>query len=223
LRSEELPAVAELAGLALDDRIMRAIAHVPRERFVPLEALEDSVQDVAIALDGSGLSTVSALHAYACTFALLNVGEGDRVLDLGAGTGYGISLLSYSVGIEGHVVGVEIDAKLVRQGNEALESLGLASALRQGDALDPTTWGFDASDMGKVAVGFALQATPESWLASFSPGTIIVAPLWHDGALYLTRMVHCGTRFSHERFDEVAYVRVRRASEVGGLEGRAGT
>ena len=208
LRRPWLPAVAAHAELSDDDPILDAIAEVPRERFVPLDAIEESLRDAAIALDDTGDATVSAMHAYARSFSLLKVAPGDRVLDLGAGTGYGTALLARLVADTGTVVGIELDDALAQTGRDVLADVAPTAILAAGDALDPSTW--PAVDVDKVTVGFALEEIPPAWFAAFGPGTVVVAPLRIDGELRLCRAVREADGFDVEAFEPVRYVPARR-------------
>lgn len=212
LRAARLGEVAAAAGVAEDDPTLAAIEAVPREQFVPLDQVEASTKDLAIALDESGLATVSAMHAYARAYALLAVGPGDRVLDLGGGTGYGAALLRALVGEAGAVVSVEFDPALSAQARVNLEGQGVRCL--EGDALDPETWRAAAAGFEKVVVGFALASLPETWLSALPPGAVIVAPVRHAGALRLMRARHRGDRFDAEPLEEVNYVPARRPPPV---------
>jgi protein-L-isoaspartate(D-aspartate) O-methyltransferase len=172
-----------------------------------VESIEDSTRDVAIGLDDSGLATVSAMHAYATIVRLLDVKPGDRVLDLGAGTGYGAALLRELVGDEGEVLAVEIDPALVEQARVELDPRGVrcvtASALR------PQTWPDDAHRFRKVAVGFCLDEIPTAWRETFAPGTVVVAPLRREGTQRMCRAVLHGDRVEIEWHHEVRFVEAR--------------
>lgn len=205
LRIRALPEIAADCGLAAEDPILQVLADVPREQFVPLDQVEASTRDVAIALDETGMATVSAMHAYARAFALLTVGEGDRVLDLGGGTGYGAALLRALVGATGRVVTVEVDPALSARARARLADDVVCVA---GDGLDPATWQV-AGAVDKVVVGFAMEALPDAWLTALPVGVTIVAPL-RDGEVHrLARAVHRGDRFEVELFEEVRYVPAR--------------
>ncbi|MCX4246795.1 B12-binding domain-containing radical SAM protein [Paraliomyxa miuraensis] len=209
-RAARRATVADRAGLPPTHLILDAIESVPRERFVPVEAIDDSTKDVAVALDRSGLATVSAMHAYAAAYRMLEVAAGDGVLDLGAGTGYGAALLHALVGDEGEVVAVEIDPALVRKARVELEPLDVRCEV--GDALDPSTWPPGAVALRKITVGFALEEIPAAWRAVLAAGTVIVAPLRHEGVLRLCRTIlrEDGSLEQHWEH-EVSYVPARSA------------
>jgi protein-L-isoaspartate(D-aspartate) O-methyltransferase len=210
-RARALPGVAELAGLSVSHPVIVALQAVPRERFVPLDEIAASTRDEAIALDDTGHATVSAMHAYARSFSLLEIGPGDRVLDLGAGTGYGSAVLGELVGHGGAVVGIEIDPRLVDTG--APEVVGPV-CLVTGDALDPSTWPEGAATCTKVTVGFGLEGLPASWLDHLAVGTRIVAPVRVAGDLCLVHATVETDGYDVRVLEAVTYVPTRRRADV---------
>src|SRR5258708_15402495 len=74
------------------EAVLEGLLQVPRERFVRVEDIPMSADDRALNLDDSGASTISAMHAYAASFAALSLTEGDELVDLGGGTGYGAAI-----------------------------------------------------------------------------------------------------------------------------------
>ncbi len=209
LRRGVLTEVAAHVGLAVDDPIIEALAVVPRERFVPLDEVAASVRDRPIALDDTGMATVSAMHAYARSFDLLAVASGDTILDLGAGAGYGTALLAHLVGASGRVVGIEIDPALVAVAAFALADLTTAEVL-VGDAIDTACWPALARGCTKVTVGFAIDAVPREWFDVLAPGAVVVAPVGPSEQQQLVRARLGSEGVAYEWFDAVRYVPTRR-------------
>lgn len=206
VRRSVMPKIGERARVAPDDPVLAALERVPREVFVPVDQVAEGIRDRAVAVDGSGEASVSAMHAYARAFSLLGVAQGDRVMDLGAGTGYGTAILSELVGEGGRVLAVELDPALVDAAEKNLT--GRANVrIAQGDALDAASWRGRAS---KAYAGFALPELPERFAQALGEGGVLVAPLVEGQDQRLVRATVRGGRFEVERFETVLYVGARR-------------
>lgn len=182
-----------------DDAIARAIEVVPREHFVPLDELPNAHRDVPIPLAPG--ATVSAMHAYAMTFRALELAEGDRLVDLGAGTGYGAALAAHVVGERGSVTAVEIDVDLAARASELLATHANVNVVAA-DAHDTTAW----NGATKVSVGFDVAAIPERWIDALAPGGRLVTP--ESGKLVVVDKDERG-RVSRRAVADVRYVRDR--------------
>ncbi|MEZ4223989.1 MAG: cobalamin-dependent protein [Polyangiaceae bacterium] len=162
-------------GLKCGDAVRQALLDVPRERFVELEDVPASAEDRALSLGEAGLSTISALHAYATSFDALALQAGDHLADLGAGTGYGSAVAAQIVGLEGRVTAVEWDAALAARAQTNLHDLTHVR-FHCGDAHDTTLW----DGANKVSLGFAVQHVPASFLDALPVGGRLVAPVGGD-------------------------------------------
>jgi len=96
------------------DRVQHAFAAVPRAGFLPHGARSRAAYDGPI-LIGHG-QTNSQPRTVADMLRLLDVRPGQRVLDVGSGSGWTTALLAHLTGPDGEVVGVEIEPSLVRWG-----------------------------------------------------------------------------------------------------------
>jgi protein-L-isoaspartate(D-aspartate) O-methyltransferase len=155
------------------DRHIRALLEVPRERFVREEDIERSAEDIPLPLDTDGLATISAPHAYMLSFRLLELAPGDRLVELGTGSGYGAALAAFIVGPEGRVLTFEIDADLAAYARERLAREANIVSFH-GDAIESAgSW----NGAKKAVATFAVDELPEAWLRALPEGGMLVAPV----------------------------------------------
>jgi protein-L-isoaspartate(D-aspartate) O-methyltransferase len=105
-------------GIA-DARVLRAMAEVPRERFLPTGLRDEAYRDGALPI-GAG-QTMSQPWIVACMAALIEPEGDERVLEVGTGSGYGAAVLSRCCG---HVLTVERQSELARRAAATLAELG---------------------------------------------------------------------------------------------------
>jgi len=125
-------------------RVAAAFAEVPRERFIPdlleREGLEAVYRDEAVVTKrdarGMPLSSSSQPAIMAKMLELLDLRPGQRVLEIGAGTGYNAALLSHIVGSAGQVTSVDVDPELARAARRALRDAGVRATVVSGDGRD---------------------------------------------------------------------------------------
>ena len=96
------------------DRVDEAFAAVPRERFLPRSERWRAGEDAPVPI-GHG-QTNSQPTTVAAMLRLLDVRPGQRVLDVGAGSGWTTALLAHLTGPDGEVVGVELEPELAAWG-----------------------------------------------------------------------------------------------------------
>ncbi|MEU0977707.1 methyltransferase domain-containing protein [Streptomyces griseus] len=211
--------VRELADRGLlTGRWRRVFEAVPRSRFVPADvwrqlpdrcepvvgtdawlALVNSDEPVVTQLDdgaagGPGVATSSNSmpSMVARMLGLLAVEDGQRVLEIGTGTGYVCALLCERLG-DVLVHSVELDPVVARQAAEALARSGYRPHLRVGDGEHP--WpGLGLVD--RLIATCALRYVPYALLRQVRPGGIVVAPVAREfwsGALVRLRVQGDGT------------------------------
>ena len=112
-----------------DERVLRAMEEVPRERFVPPEERKRAYRDGALRI-GAG-QTISQPWIVASMTALLELGPGDRALEVGTGSGYAAAVLSRCCR---EVVTIERHASLAEEAAGVLRELGYDNVeVRTGD------------------------------------------------------------------------------------------
>ncbi len=156
-----------------DPRLLDAVIKVPRDRFVRPEDVDRAELDMPLPLDDAAASTISAPHAYLLSYRLLDLAPGDRLLELGSGSGYGAALASEIVGEEGRVTTVEIDRKLAARATVLLRDRPNVRVIF-GDAMHASEW---IPGHTKIVCAFAVGELPESWLRAMERGAVLVAPV----------------------------------------------
>ncbi|MFJ8249327.1 methyltransferase domain-containing protein [Streptomyces sp. NPDC094466] len=211
--------VKELADRGLlTARWRRVFEAVPPSRFVPTDVwrqlpdrcepvvgsdawltLVNSDEPVITQLDdgvegGPGVATSSNSmpSMVARMLTLLQVEDGQRVLEIGTGTGYVSALLCERLG-DDLVHSVELDPVVARQAADALAQSGYRPHLKVGDGEEP--WpGLGLVD--RLIATCALRYVPYALLRQVRPGGVVVAPLAREfwsGALVQLRVLGDGT------------------------------
>ncbi|HEA84400.1 MAG TPA: protein-L-isoaspartate O-methyltransferase [Candidatus Wildermuthbacteria bacterium] len=103
-------------GVLKTSEIIAAFNSVKREDFVEGETKEFAEYDQALSI-GSG-QTISQPYVVAFMLEHLKPQKGDRILDIGAGSGWTTALLSHIVGEEGRVIGIEVIPKLAQSAEQ---------------------------------------------------------------------------------------------------------
>ena len=166
-------------GRLTSPAVEAAFRAVPRHVFLPEMAASQAYQDEAFVIktdeDGLPVSSSSQPAIMAIMLEQLGVARGQRVLEVGTGTGYNAALLAHLVGPEGSVVTVDIDQDLVTRARANLATAGYPGVtVICGDG------GFGAPghapyDRIIVTAGASDLAPP--WLAQLGPGGRIALPL----------------------------------------------
>ncbi len=104
-----------------------AFRAVPRHLFLPNLSPQEVYQDKAIttkSVDGQFVSSSSQPTIMAIMLEQLDLQPGQRVLEIGAGTGYNAALMAHIVGETGHIVTIDIDEDIVEGACEHLATAG---------------------------------------------------------------------------------------------------
>jgi len=159
----------------VDERVLSAMAMVPREEFVPDAHRRHAYRDGALRIGEN--QTISQPWIVARMAELLGLEGSERVLEVGTGSGYAAAVLSL---LAAEVVTVERHATLAESARETLARLGHANVeVRHGDGSQgaPDRAPFDAISVTATASG----EPPRALRDQAAPGAPITLPLQRDG------------------------------------------
>jgi protein-L-isoaspartate(D-aspartate) O-methyltransferase len=170
-----------------DERVLRAMEQVPRERFVPESERSRAYRDGALRI-GEG-QTISQPWIVASMTALLELESDDRALEVGTGSGYAAAVLSLCCR---EVVTIERHASLAERARAGLRELGYDNVeVRTGDGSlgAPDRAPFDGISVTATAEG----APPAALLEQLSDDGLLVCPVRGNAGERLTRFRRDGT------------------------------
>jgi protein-L-isoaspartate(D-aspartate) O-methyltransferase len=142
-----------------------------RERWV-LGAYEDTPLATRLR-DGELLSSSSQPSLMALMLAELRVEQGNRVLEIGAGTGYNAALMSYRLG-DDKVTTVDLDPEITESARRHLADAGYHPVVVTGDGARGVP---ERAPFDRIIATCQLASIPRAWLAQCRPGAHILTPL----------------------------------------------
>lgn len=181
-----------------DEKVLDAIAQVPREKFVD-EAFEHKAWENTALPIGSG-QTISQPYMVARMTELLELTPESRVLEIGTGSGYQTAILAHLVH---HVCSVERIKGLQWHARRRLKQLDLHNiSTRHGDGWQ----GWHArSPFDAIIVTAAPPEIPSALLSQLDEGGILVLPVGEDRQ-YLKRVRRLSGEFVIDTVEAVRFV-----------------
>ena len=153
-----------------DEAVLDVMEQVSRAHFCLEEDVEDAWEnDVLPLTDGA---TLSQPLVVASMLQALCLEGGERVLDVGSGSGYTTALLCE---LCSEVCAIEIDPELVESSRSTQRSLGYENfEVREGDAW--AGWS-EGAEFDAVLISAAAPKVPPALMSSLAPGGSLIAPI----------------------------------------------
>lgn len=181
--------------------VLRALGQVPREVFVPEELRDFAYDDAPLPIGAQ--QTISQPYIVALMVEALGLRGGERVLEIGTGSGYAAAVLAQ---IAGEVYTVERHQSLTDDARRRLTDLGYRNAhVRCGDG----TLGWpEAAPFDAIVVAAGGPQVPESLQTQLAPGGRLVVPVGAARDLqHLTRVTRGpGDAYTQENLGPVRFV-----------------
>jgi protein-L-isoaspartate(D-aspartate) O-methyltransferase len=182
-----------------DRDVLDAMKTVPRHLFVPADLVNQAYEDHPLPI-GYG-QTISQPYVVALMTEKLGVQRGDKVLEIGTGSGYQAAVLA-QLGVE--IYSVEIVPELARAADERLKQLGYPVAVRQGDGY----FGWEVhAPYDAIIVTAAPDHVPQPLVRQLRDGGRLVIPIGPRGSFQtLWQFIRHGNDLKATDLGGVAFV-----------------
>mgnify|MGYP002412504733 CR=1 FL=1 len=189
-------------GYLKTDRIIDAFSDVRRVDFVP-EDLEDAAEkDIPLPI-GHG-QTISQPLTVAFMMELLDPRPGQRILDIGSGSGWTTAILSHIVGEKGTVIGLERIVELCERGRKNVQKYGyISKGIATIECSDGSRGYTKYAPYDRILVSASTEEIPQELKGQLAVGGKMVIPL-RNSICYLEKKAK--NDFSIEQFRGFAFV-----------------
>ena len=177
-------------GVLRSPAVISAFEHVDRQFFVREHDLFRAYDDTALGIGHE--ATISQPTVVAMMLEELDVKPGQRVLDVGSGSGWTTALLANLVGPAGRVVAVELVPELVLMGKQ---NVGDCPWVSFHQAMDTLGWPPEAP-YDRILVSAAASRLPQALVAQLAPEGVMVLPV--EGSIWRVRKDATGRLWERE-------------------------
>jgi protein-L-isoaspartate(D-aspartate) O-methyltransferase len=160
-----------IAARGLDDpRLLEAFRAVPRENFISGDYADYAYQDSPLPIESG--QTISQPYIVALTIDAAGIKPGDKVLEVGAGSGYAAAVIGQ---IASEVIAIERHHELVELAQKRMRQLGYYNVkVVEGDG----TLGWpEGAPFDAIVAAASGSHVPQGWISQLKPGGSIVMPL----------------------------------------------
>ncbi|MEX0681112.1 MAG: protein-L-isoaspartate(D-aspartate) O-methyltransferase [Balneolales bacterium] len=192
--------IKELASKGIhDDRVLNALNEIPRHLFIDTALAHRAYEDTALPIEMG--QTISQPFTVAKQTELLEVEPGDKILEIGTGSGYQAAILC-TLGAE--VYSIERHRLLYERSRNILHHLGHRAMLKYGDGTEG--WPAYAPYMGIVVTAGA-PVIPEALKSQLDIGGRMVVPVGDEEKQAMFRITkHADEEFEEEQFSIFKFV-----------------
>lgn len=161
------------SGVLYSPSLIKAFHRCNRMYFVPDELQSETYGDYPLSI-GMG-QTISQPTTVAIMLELLRPQAGNKVLDIGSGSGWTTALLASAVEPNGFVEGIERVPSLVEYGRNSLKRIRIENASIE--FADPHALGKPGNHYDRILVSASADELPRILIEQLNPGGILVIPI----------------------------------------------
>ncbi|MFA6073391.1 MAG: protein-L-isoaspartate(D-aspartate) O-methyltransferase [Candidatus Woesearchaeota archaeon] len=182
-----------------NEEVLTVMSEVPRHLFVPAVSRDLAYADLSIPI-GHSQNMINP-YLVARMIELLNPQNYERILEIGAGSGYVVAILSK---MSDKVIGLEIIPELVESARTNLQVADVKNAKiinMEGSAGAMPYCPYD-----KILISAACSKIPEELLIQLKPNGVVVAPVGDRMKQVLVKATKTKNGFVEEKFDGCSFV-----------------
>ena len=193
----------KMRGYVTSKAVEDAMRRVPREEFLPAELREEAYVDSPLPI-GEG-QTISAPHMVAIMAENLDLEPGQKILEVGTGSGYHAAVCAEVIAPDGHIYSIERITSLASFAEDNLKRTGYAKLVTV--ILGDGSKGFpDHAPYDRIFVAAGAPDVPSPLTAQLTPGGKLLVPVgtrWYQDLIRVTRQ---GAKLEKENLGGCVFV-----------------
>ena len=193
----------KMRGYVTSKAVEDAMRRVPREEFLPAELREEAYVDSPLPI-GEG-QTISAPHMVAIMAENLDLKPGQKILEVGTGSGYHAAVCAEVIAPDGHIYSIERITSLASFAEDNLKRTGYAKLVTVilGDGSKGLP---DHAPYDRIFVAAGAPEVPSPLTAQLTPGGKLLVPVgtrWYQDLIMVTRQ---GAKLEKENLGGCVFV-----------------
>lgn len=206
LSKESLLKALRQRGVLKTERIIAAFKKVKRENFVLDEYRDDAYGDYPLPILAG--QTISQPTTVAIMLEALELEEGMKILEIGAGSGYNAALLGTIVGNSGNVISTEYYSKLVQCATSNLAKEGITNVTV---IHTPHSVGYTkGAPYDRIIVTASTETIPVKLLEQLTEGGILLIPVGKQGWQKMLKIRKKEGKITQENLGDFSFVPFRK-------------
>ncbi len=175
----------ELKQMGIKDEVLSAIKSVNREWFVSSAQTHLAYENIPLPIGSE--QTISQPYTVAFMLQLLEINKRDKILEVGAGSGYNAAVMSQLVGEKGRIISVELIRELAKQARSNLKKARIKNVkVIHGNGY----LGYaKEAPFDKIIVTAGASETPSALIVQLKEPGILVIPLNRGWCQVMTKIV----------------------------------
>jgi len=184
-----------------DARVLAAMRTVERDRFIPSELRDHAYDDGPLPIGAD--QTISQPYMVALTCEAAQLRGGERVLEVGTGSGYEAAILSQ---LAAQVITIESIPHLYDRACIILRNIGASNVSVR--LADGSLGCIEEAPFDVIIVSAAMPGVPMTLLSQLKPDGRLVAPIGEEELQTLVRIARINGHWQEEYFGECRYVKM---------------